>query len=153
MTQDGSPIPVAAARDWGPRVLAAVAQQLRDGSVLTNGAEQLRSWSAIEDGRPVIYVVYRHPWWAFTTGLRRWVDQPTPVPTEEQTPEALARWVTAYDIGEPLGTVATDMVPDSDGVWWWGDPPLPGDPARRGPAPVTPDANGDQVPTERDPRP
>lgn len=149
MDGNGRRVPGAADLDWGPQVLAAVREQLRTGTLLTNGARELRSWSTVEDGRPVLYLAYRHPRWGFDTGLRRWVDEPTPVPTEEQTPQTLARSITDYDIGQPPGTVSHDMVPDRDGVWWWGDPPLPGDTTRRGPAPVAVDANGDQIPTDR----
>lgn len=47
----------------------------------------------------------------------------------------LAEEVAFYSIGEPQGTIADDLTPDADGVWWWGVDPRPGDATRRGAAP------------------
>lgn len=146
MAEDFSRIPAALDPAWGERVREAILDQLGRGLLLTNGARAVRSWSAVEQGRPVVYVVYRHPWWDFLTGLRAWADEPNPiVPAEEQTPELVADWLTELSIGEPLGTVSHDMVPDGDGVWWWGSEPLPGDHDRRGPAPRPPPPRGGRI--------
>ncbi|WP_369054877.1 hypothetical protein [Kineococcus terrestris] len=110
----------------------------------------------VQEGRPVLQVVYRHPDWEFTTGARHLLDQVDDYPLDTMDDD-----VDPYDLGsyalappdplpdpaedlaqyeamrleEPLSTSGESMVPDAEGVWWWGDEPLPGDPARRGPAP------------------
>lgn len=106
---------------------------LGDRVVSANGARLVRSWCGVHARRPVVWVVHDHPWWGSRTGLRRLVDEPVPtMPADGQTPEMVAEWMVSFDIGEPLGTVANDLVPDADEVWWWGDEPLPGDHRRRG---------------------
>lgn len=102
-----------------------------------NGAYLLRSWSIVEDGVPVLYLVYRHPWWGFATGLRRELGGEVLASRSGERAVDVADDIVTGDVGEPLGRVADSMVPDDDGVWWWGDVPLPGDRARRGPAPRT----------------
>jgi hypothetical protein len=41
---------------------------------------------------------------------------------DEETPEgSTAATIAIYDISEPLGTLYEKLVPDEEGVWWWGD--------------------------------
>lgn len=136
----------SAPQQWAEDVHLAVLRQLADPArqLLTSGGQVqvIRSWTDVEDGHPVLYVVYRHPWWDFTTGLRRHLDDVDDYPLNMSTPEVdpavdLADYTVTSDIEEPLGSVSNSMAPDAEGVWWWGHPPLPADEHRRGPAPGT----------------
>jgi hypothetical protein len=128
---------------WADDVHTALLRRLTDPArhlPTTDGQIQvLRSWTDVHDGHPVLHVVYRHPWWDFTTGLRRYLDEvedyPLNLPTHVDPAVDLADDIVTSDIEEPLGSVSDSMVPDEDGVWWWGHPPLPADERRRGPAP------------------
>ncbi|WP_380162707.1 hypothetical protein [Kineococcus sp. R86509] len=132
---------------WANDVHAALMRQLTDPArhlAVTGGQVQVvRSWTSVHGGHPVLHVVYRHPWWDFTTGLRRHLDEVEHYPLNLPVPDIdlavdLADDIVTSDIEEPLGSVLESMVPDEDGVWWWGNPPLPADELRRGPAPATP---------------
>jgi hypothetical protein len=131
---------------WADDVQAALLRQLTDPArhlPVTGGQVQVvQSWTGVHDGHPVLHVVYRHPWWDFATGLRRHLDEVEDYPLNLPVPDVdpavdLADEIVTSDIEEPLGSVSESMVPDEDGVWWWGDPPLPADERRRGPAPRT----------------
>jgi hypothetical protein len=63
---------VCALADWGTDLQRAFLDVMAKESELLNGARVVRSWVQLEGGNPVLYVVYRHPWWDFMTGLR-WV--------------------------------------------------------------------------------
>ncbi|WP_432570096.1 hypothetical protein [Kineococcus sp. SYSU DK005] len=129
---------------WAQDVHTALLRRLSDPArqlPVTGGrVHVLRSWTDVEEGHPVVHVVYRHPWWHVTTGLRRHLDQvqhyPLNLPEPGLDPALdLAEHLVAGDVEESLGAVLQSMVPDQEGVWWWGDPPLPADETRRGPAP------------------
>ncbi|RZS90320.1 hypothetical protein EV189_2105 [Motilibacter rhizosphaerae] len=96
--------------------------------------------AAVQDGQPVLYVVYTHPWWDFRTGLRRRLVDDGSLPRFDDGDPAvdLARSIAVLDLAEPLGRTLLEMVPDSGGTWWWGDEPLPGDATLRGrPVPLS----------------
>lgn len=132
-------------RQWASDVAAAIPTVLLQwdctllaGAESGQGVQLLSVRGSADNGRPVLHVVYRHPWWTFTTGLRRWLD------TDDYSPAGglsldparqLAIALVRDDISEPLGTCADNLVPDSDGTWWWGDEPLPGERSRRGQRP------------------
>lgn len=131
-------------QQWADDVHAAALRQLTDPArhlPATGGqVHVVRSWAGVHDRHPVLHVVYRHPWWDFTTGLRRHLDEvehyPLNLPMPDVDPAVdLAEHIVTGDIEESLGSVLESMAPDEDGVWWWGDPPLPADEGRRGPAP------------------
>ncbi|WP_041292312.1 hypothetical protein [Kineococcus radiotolerans] len=145
---DAAPEASARIRDdpqrWADDVHTALLRQLTDPArqlPATGGrVHVVRSWAGVHDGHPVLHVVYHHPWWDFTTGLRRHLDEvenyPLNLPAPDVDPAVdLADNIATSDIEEPLGSVLESMAPDEDGVWWWGDPPLPADERRRGPAP------------------
>ncbi|GAA2026040.1 hypothetical protein WDZ16_01310 [Pseudokineococcus marinus] len=128
--------------EWAERVRREVVRQLDPqtrpgggGHFDANGAYLLSSWSSVVDDVPVLHLVYRHPWWGFATGLRRELDGDVLANHSGDPAVNLADDIVIGDVGEPLGRNADLMVPDADGVWWWGDDPLLGDRARRGPAP------------------
>ncbi|GAB7192761.1 hypothetical protein NUM3379_34700 [Kineococcus sp. NUM-3379] len=133
-------------RQWADDVHAEVLRLLQRPSHEVSPGDGpvrvLRSWTAVEDGQPVLYLIYRHPWWSFTTGLRRVLDEvdtyPLDIPSDGLDPaKDLAGDLVTSDIEESLGRVSESMAPDAEGVWWWGHPPLPADENRRGPAPGT----------------
>jgi hypothetical protein len=122
--------------EWADQVLADVLHVMARGDELVHGAEVKRTWTAVENGAPIVSVVHRHPWWPFPTGLRCNRDHGLGGDRSRTWSEHVAEELAHFNVGEPLGTFAMSMVPDSDGVWWWGDDPLPGDHSRRGPAPT-----------------
>jgi len=135
---------------WAEDVHTAVLRQLADPArqlTVVGGevhVQVVRSWTDVHDGHPVLYLIYRHPWWRFTTGLLRHLDEIEEHPWNPPTPGVdlavdLADNIVTYSIEKPLGSVAMSMVPDAEGVWWWGHLPLPADESRRGPAPETSD--------------
>lgn len=119
-------------RLWGGAVLQAVRRAVDDGSDRANGVRILRAWSTAERGAAVLYVVYRHPWWTFTTGLRWVLDDPPP-PAAWASNFASSQYAPdiVLELGEPLGREGEALQPDDDGVWWWGDDPLPGQGSKR----------------------
>ncbi|MFD0483452.1 hypothetical protein ACFQ46_12680 [Kineococcus sp. GCM10028916] len=129
-------------QQWASEVANAIPTLLPAwDSTLTAGTHQgvqlLGVHGTLEAGRPVLHVVYRHPWWTFTTGLRHWLDtRDHPRLGEDPDPaQQLAIALVHTDISEPLGTYADTLVPDADGTSWWGDEPLPGEHHRRGQRP------------------
>lgn len=121
-----------------PAVLPQWDCTLRAGADSGQGVQLLSVRGTPNNGRPVLHVVYRHPWWTFTTGLRRWLDTDDYPPVGDPSLDfarQLAIALVRDDISEPLGTYADNLVPDSDGTWWWGDEPLPGERHRRGQRP------------------
>jgi len=146
----------ADARRWAQDVHTAVLRQLADparqlspgGGQVQVPVQVVRSWTDVQGGHPILYLIYRHPWWDFTTGLRRRLDEIEQHPfLHPQSPDIdaaddLADTIVTYSVEEPLGSASTSMVPDADGVWWWGHPPLPGDGSRQGPAPGVPGWEG-----------
>ncbi|MEZ0491864.1 hypothetical protein AB2L28_06385 [Kineococcus sp. TBRC 1896] len=134
-------------RRWADDVHTAVLRQLTDPTrhlPVTGGqVHVVRSWTDVHDGHPVLHVVYRHPWWGFTTGLRRHLDDVEDHPLNLPVPGVdaavdLAEHIVTGDIEESSGSVLESMAPDEEGVRWWGHPPLPADELRRGPAPGLP---------------
>ena len=106
-----------AATDWGERVVAALRARTIEPAVLVD------AWSERDpDGVPVLRAVYDHPWWPQRTGLRMRLDEPPfdwPGPDQD-----LAAWLAgniADEIVEPLGRMYDLLVPDEEGVHWWGD--------------------------------
>ena len=78
--------------------------------------------SAWVDDTDRICLVYRDPGRPQTVGLRKAVHL-------DEVVETLDEWVqevALYEIGEPLGSIAYNMLADDDGVYWWGEVPVPG---------------------------
>ena len=121
---DAAPEASARIRDdpqrWADDVHTALLRQLTDPArqlPATGGrVHVVRSWTDVHDGHPVLHVVYRHPWWNFTTGLRRHLDEvenyPLNLPTPDVDPAVdLADDIATSDIEEPLGSVLESMAP------------------------------------------
>ncbi|WP_370289813.1 hypothetical protein [Nocardioides sp.] len=76
-----------------------------------SGLRVLDSWIESED---VFCLVYTSDWDVGVDGplgLRRTLD-------DGWTPEQVAEYVLLNELGEPLGTLADELV-ERDGVWWF----------------------------------
>lgn len=66
-------------------------------------------------------VIYRFGTYRRTIGLRRGNDADHPCVYGDSASD-IGQEIADFDIGEPLGTVASRLSHDpSTGVWWWGD--------------------------------
>ncbi|MGI4894843.1 MAG: hypothetical protein ACRYF3_07005 [Janthinobacterium lividum] len=95
---------------WADDVHAALLRQLTDPTrhlpVTGDETQVVRSWAGVHDGHPVLHVVYRHPWWDFTIGLRRHLDEVEGYPLNLRAPGVdpavdLADDVVTSDLEEP----------------------------------------------------
>lgn len=99
---------------WAENVHTAVLRQLADPArqlTVVGGevhVQVVRSWTDVHDGHPVLYLIYRHPWWRFTTGLLRHLDEIEEHPWNPPTPGVdlavdLADNIVTYSIEEAPG--------------------------------------------------
>ncbi len=75
-------------------------------------------------GKEYLCVVYDHPWWPERTGLRHVIEPPPANLSPHDLKDYLQDEVTAIvddSVGEPLGRFHDLLVPDGNGVHWWGD--------------------------------
>lgn len=118
-----------AANDWASAALLACLLRLRDGGPTEFREVTVRDAWPIVDGFCVVYEMYDlrlgvratrttgdGPPFFFSQGFQG----PDP------SPRAFGVEIADYAIAEPLGSFVGELVPDSAGVGWWGDPPLPG---------------------------
>ena len=113
----------ASSPDWGAKVADALVRYFDQGKWLLAQARLMSvSTEADPDGAPVLRAIYEHPNWLEGTGLRRRLDQiPTSAGEDETPEESKAFWIAVFEISEPLGSYHGQLVPDEDGVYWWGD--------------------------------
>jgi hypothetical protein len=109
--------------DWGGKVADALVRFFDQGKSLLAQARLVGvSTETDVDGVPVLRAIYDHPYWPERTGLRRRLDQiPTSAEDGETPEESKAFWIAVFEISEPLGSYHAQLVPDNDGVYWWGD--------------------------------
>ena len=124
-------------QQWASDVAAAIPAvlpqwdcALRAGADSGQGVQLLSVRGTPHNGRPVLHVVYRHPWWTFTTGLRRWLDTDDHSPAGDPSLDPARQLAIALvrdDIERTRAPTPTTSSRTSDGTWWWGDEPLPGE--------------------------
>jgi hypothetical protein len=112
-----------ASPQWAPKVLEALEKLFAEHFIWLSPVTLVEArLDADLDGTPVLLVIYDHASWPERTGLRRRLGlRPTSLSREMTPEESLAVEIAMSDIGEPLGTYHESLVPDSEGVWWWGD--------------------------------
>lgn len=114
---------------WAQRALKACLQSLEDSGELSSTHSYLveieDAWCGPGDQ---ISIVYTPPWGTEAVGLRRSIDTPALYtyadyfgPDHPFSAESFGYSVATWDLGEPLGTLASGMWRDSAGVKWWGD--------------------------------
>lgn len=114
----------ASSPDWSAKVAKALVRYFEEKWEALFAQAKLISVSTEtdSDGAPVLRAIYDHPHWPERTGLRRRLDRVPFAAQDEETPEgSTAATIAIYDISEPLGTLYEKLVPDEEGVWWWGD--------------------------------
>ena len=112
-----------ASPDWGPRVLNEL-QKLFEIRFHWLGSVTLISAGLEKDegGVPVLVVIYDDTRWVKRVGLRRRLNRrPTAIFPDKSAEESTAIDIAMSDLSEPLGSIYEQLVPDEDGVWWWGD--------------------------------
>ena len=113
----------ASSPDRGAKVADALVRYFDQGKWLLAQARLVSvSTEADPDGAPVLRAIYGHPNWPERTGLRRRLDQiPTSAGEGETPEESKAHWIAVFEISEPLGSYHAQLIPDKEGVYWWGD--------------------------------
>lgn len=107
---------------WGDRVARAVRRVVDDVSY--SGQDVLLDDVRTDRTGPEAYlrVVYRNHPGGPRLGYQRSLDGPPAVGGDgEDQAEWLAGWVVMFELAEPLGTRASALRPDPDGVLWRGD--------------------------------
>ena len=114
----------AFARDDWPDLLATAVRRAA-ASLQVAMPFELDDVTIVRDlGEPLLDIRYRT-----VGGLavgRRWRAADVPPAGAPATVTALdvaqwvASWIVLFELGEPLGTYAHQLVPDADGTGWWG---------------------------------
>ena len=113
----------ASSPDRGTKVADALVRYFDPGKWLLAQARLVSvSTEADPDGAPVLRAIYGHPNWPERTGLRRRLDQIRHRPGKARRPKRARRiGLPSFEISEPLGSYHAQLIPDKDGVYWWGD--------------------------------
>lgn len=118
---------------WGEQALLACLRRLRDGGPTESDLVEVRDAWAFPTGFCVVYKSPSGP----DVGVRItthstgghpplyfpdvYADNPDSGPTADEAGVTFAD----FAIAEPLGSIAGQLVYDSDGLGWWGEDPLP----------------------------
>jgi hypothetical protein len=123
-TQRIDDLRAVAAPTWGERALLSALATLARAMEISDHVEIIQAWV---DADYTIRIVYMAPWRTQSpVGLVR-VRREEPHPyfvyddEDHQTPEEYGENIAVIDVNTPLGTVASRLVYDRNGVGWWGD--------------------------------
>ncbi|SDY85368.1 hypothetical protein [Herbiconiux ginsengi] len=114
---------------WEESALLGCLERLRAGGLTEGGRVRVHDCWVITDGFCVVYTAPGGQ----DAGVRVIADgeQFQSAFTFDPTATDFGVDIADFTIGEPLGTRVGTLVPDEDGLGWWGDPPLPPAPKRR----------------------
>lgn len=119
-------------RSWSDLALLACLERLESGGPTEGRPVHVHDASPLDD-TDGIWVVYSYPG-GRPIGVRVLRTSSSEHPLyldaagagDMDDPGEFGHEVADHVIGEPLGTIAGQLVDDSAGVGWWGEPPFPG---------------------------
>jgi len=109
--------------EWANSALSELKQLFEEGFIWLSPVTLIDASLVMDaDGVAVLVLIYDDRRWEKRTGLRRRLDRrPTSLAPGQTAERSLAIDIAMSDLGEPLGTIYSRLVPDDEGVWWWGD--------------------------------